>query len=155
MRFKERNDLANRCKEWIKDQIENNITIPFDTVHLVLAYLDVNGYLNEVVRCCDADKGDCMFNHWHETPNGEKYHICNLNQLAFSEHDDFYCAYGERRDKEMPTADVVEVVRCRDCTWWKSIFSWNGKEHKVCVRDASEPPREQNDFCSYGERSEE
>ena len=52
----------------------------------------------------------------------------------------------------IPTADVVEVVRCRDCTWWKSIFSWNGKEHKVCVRDASEPPREQNDFCSYGER---
>lgn len=52
-------------------------------------------------------------------------------------------------------ADVVEVVRCRDCTWWKSIFSWNGKEHKVCVRDASEPPREQNDFCSYGERRED
>lgn len=99
MRFKERNDLANRCKEWIKDQIENNITIPFDIVHLVLAYLDVNGYLNDVVRCCDADKGDCMFNHWHETPNGVKYHICNLNQLSFSEHDDFYCAYGERREE--------------------------------------------------------
>lgn len=46
----------------------------------------------EVVRC-----KDCMFNHWHETPHGEKYHICNLNQLAFSEHDDFYCAYGERK----------------------------------------------------------
>lgn len=54
-----------------------------------------------------------------------------------------------------PTADVVKVVRCRDCTWWKSIFSWNGKEHKVCVRDSSEPPREQNDFCSYGERRED
>lgn len=54
----------------------------------------------EVVRCCDADKGDCMFNHWHETPNGEKYHICNLNKLSFSEHADFYCAYGERREDE-------------------------------------------------------
>ena len=92
MRFKERNDLANRCKEWMKDQ-QNKITTPLDTVHMVLAYLDVNGYLNEVVRC-----KDCMFNHWHKTPNGEKYHICNLNQLAFSEHDDFYCAYGERRE---------------------------------------------------------
>lgn len=51
----------------------------------------------EVVRCCDADKGDCMFNHWHTTPNGEKYHICNLNKLSFSEHADFYCAYGERK----------------------------------------------------------
>ena len=57
--------------------------------------------------------------------------------------------------KNLPAADVVEVVRCRDCTWWKSIFSWNGKEHKVCIRDSSEPPREQNDFCSYGERRED
>ncbi|MBR2570002.1 MAG: hypothetical protein IKE34_12560, partial [Paenibacillus sp.] len=56
--------------------------------------------LVEVVRCCDADKGDCMFNHWHETPNGEKYHICNLNQLSFSEHADFFCAYGERREDD-------------------------------------------------------
>ena len=54
----------------------------------------------EVVRCCDAEKGDCMFNHWHETPHGKKYHICNLNQLAYSEHDDFYCAYGERREDD-------------------------------------------------------
>lgn len=57
--------------------------------------------------------------------------------------------------EDAPTADVVEVVRCRDCTWWKSIFSWNGKEHKVCVRDSSEPPREQNDFCSYAERKKD
>lgn len=55
---------------------------------------------------------------------------------------------------EMPTADVVEVVRCRDCTWWKSIFSWNGKEHKVCVRESAEPSRESDDYCSYGERRE-
>lgn len=54
----------------------------------------------EVVRCCDAEKGDCMFNHWHETPHGKKYHICNLTQSAFSEHDDFYCAYGERREDD-------------------------------------------------------
>ena len=54
MRFNERKNLANQCKEWMKDQIENNITIPFDTVHMVLAYLDVNGYLNKVVRCKDC-----------------------------------------------------------------------------------------------------
>ena len=59
----------------------------------------------EVVRCCDADKGDCMFNHWHETPNGDKYHICNLNQLSFSEHEDFYCAYGERREDDKGRSD--------------------------------------------------
>lgn len=94
MRFKERNDLANQCKEWMKDQ-QNKITTPLDTVHMVLAYLDVNGYLNEVVHC-----EHCMFNHWHKTPNGEKYHICNLNKLSFSEHADFYCAYGERKEED-------------------------------------------------------
>lgn len=60
--------------------------------------------------------------------------------------------YALRKLDEQPTADAVEVVRCRDCTWWKSIFSWNGKEHKVCVRESAEPPRESDDYCSYGER---
>ncbi len=55
----------------------------------------------------------------------------------------------------MATADVVEVVRCKDCTWWKSIFSWNGKEHKVCVRESTEPPRGSDDYCSFGERKED
>lgn len=54
-----------------------------------------------------------------------------------------------------PTANMVEVVRCKDCKWWKSIFSWNGKEHKVCVRESAEPPRESDDYCSYGERRED
>ena len=48
----------------------------------------------EVVRC-----KDCMFNHWHTTPHGNKVHICNLNSLIFSENADFYCAYGERREQ--------------------------------------------------------
>lgn len=56
---------------------------------------------------------------------------------------------------EQPTADVVEVVRCKECKWYKSIFSWNCKEHKVCVREPSEPPKEPNDYCSYGERIED
>lgn len=72
-----------------------------------------------------------------------------------SAYGDSCCEMFKKSIDEQPTADVVEVVRCRDCTWWKSIFSWNGKEHKVCVRDSSEPPREQNDFCSYGERRED
>ena len=70
MRFKERNDLANRCKRWMKDQLEDNITTPLDTVHMVLAYLEVNGYLNEIVRCSEVYP------------------------------QDFYCAFGERREDE-------------------------------------------------------
>lgn len=75
MRFNERKDLANRCKEWMKDQIENNITAPLDTVHIVLAYLDVNGYLNEVVRCKDCTR-----------------------QFICYHSDDYYCADAERRE---------------------------------------------------------
>lgn len=82
MRFKERKDLADRCKEWMKEQIENNITMPLDTVHAVLAYLDVNGYLNEVVRCKDCFKKESCrtFNVWAVPPS-----------------DDWFCADGERR----------------------------------------------------------
>ena len=53
---------------------------------------------------------------------------------------------------EQPTADAFEVVRCRDCKWWKTNYSWNGNEHKICVREAYEPLRNAEDFCSYGER---
>lgn len=94
MRFKERNDLANRCKEWMIDQLENNITTPLDTVHMVLAYLDVNGYLNEVVRC-----SECMWSRIKQTKYC-KYMICDLTNIAISEvyPQDFYCAFGERRE---------------------------------------------------------
>ena len=41
--------------------------------------------------------------------------------------------------KALPSADVVEVVRCKDCKWYKTNYSWNGKEHKVCVIEPYEP----------------
>ena len=53
---------------------------------------------------------------------------------------------------DFPTADVVEVVRCKDCKWYKSIFSWNGNEYKICVREPDETPI---DYCGYGERRED
>ena len=55
---------------------------------------------------------------------------------------------------ETPIVDAVPVVRCKDCKWWKTNYSWNGNEHKVCVREAYEPLRKAEDFCSRGERKE-
>lgn len=54
-----------------------------------------------------------------------------------------------------PTADVVEVVRCKDCKWWEAWIT--GSTIGRC-----ENPRnglvneysEETDFCSYGERKE-
>ena len=52
----------------------------------------------------------------------------------------------------LPSADAVEVVRCKDCKWYKKNYSWNGKEFKICAREPTEPSRRPDDFCSYGER---
>lgn len=58
-------------------------------------------------------------------------------------------------------ADVVEVVRCKDCKLWSSCLSKQEKQvlidtntDGVCeywMSDGLMP----NDFCSYGERKED
>ena len=47
--------------------------------------------------------------------------------------------------KAQPTADVVEVVRCKDCKHCADEF-WCGYHSSVCTPA---------DFCSYGERKEQ
>ena len=49
----------------------------------------------------------------------------------------------------VPSADVVEVVRCKDCEYWD--------DHERCdfwssIMSPYYP--EKNDYCSYGERAE-
>jgi hypothetical protein len=56
--------------------------------------------------------------------------------------------------RKSPTADVVEVVRCKDCKY-KTVTS-DGEynpEDIVCEYFMSDGFRE-TDFCSYGERVE-
>lgn len=57
--------------------------------------------------------------------------------------------------EEVPTADVVEVVRCKNCKWWKSSFTWNGKDVKVCVKDPYEPSHTEDFYCADGERRDD
>ena len=55
-------------------------------------------------------------------------------------------------DKE-PTADVVPVVRCKDCKYYKAqkqSVNWKNKK-KYCCRVVALKVNE-NDYCSYGER---
>lgn len=54
----------------------------------------------------------------------------------------------------LPSVDAVEVVRCKNCKWYKTNYSWNGKEHKVCVIEPYEPVRKGDDFCSRGEQKD-
>ena len=53
----------------------------------------------------------------------------------------------------MPTADVVEVVRCKDC---KHFDAYEGEEHKGDCGElvGLESCVYEDDFCSYGERKE-
>lgn len=55
----------------------------------------------------------------------------------------------------IPSADAVEVVRCKECVFYEDVEDWNGNVHKCCYlrADVYLPKRKPNDFCSYGERS--
>ena len=59
-------------------------------------------------------------------------------------------AYAEIR--EMPAADVAEVVRCKDCEYLVNA-TINANGFLIC--DISDMEIAQDDFCSYGERMEE
>lgn len=49
----------------------------------------------------------------------------------------------------IPAADVVEVVRCKDCRYWDDDRRCNGIKNGLVVEYTDE-----DDFCSYGERKD-
>ena len=53
-----------------------------------------------------------------------------------------------------PTADVVEVVRCKDCKFWGIPHANDIEKSHYCCRDNMwcMPLRFADDYCSYGER---
>lgn len=52
---------------------------------------------------------------------------------------------------QAPAADVVEVVRCKDCKYWEK-----GKDYEPYCNHWGNMMTEtkEDDFCSYGERKE-
>lgn len=62
--------------------------------------------------------------------------------------------------KTLPTADVVEVVRCKDCRFWDEFFTdpITSYQYGFCNNDkwrdveGWEQETTGQDFCSYGER---
>ena len=74
---------------------------------------------------------------------------------VFSYRNGEECFDGEDFEElinEAPTADVVEVVRCKDCIHWGGTAfgficrKFSGIENKICMGA--------DHYCSYGERSE-
>ena len=71
---------------------------------------------------------------------------------AYGDYDHYTDGYDECVDRveDFPTADVVEVVRCKDCIHLN-------KERMLCTNDKIRlfnigHPTFSNHFCSYGER---
>lgn len=49
--------------------------------------------------------------------------------------------------------DVVEVVRCKDCKWSDWYKAVNGEHRCYCMEHGTSGHTD-DDYCSYGERSE-
>lgn len=54
-------------------------------------------------------------------------------------------------EKEKVLADIVEVVRCKDCLY--SHFNTSSLRYS-CQREYPRQHREEDDYCSYGKRRE-
>jgi hypothetical protein len=55
--------------------------------------------------------------------------------------------------KQIPAADVAEVVRCKDCKHWSRDGNGYGDDESHCTNpDGLDNYAKADDFCSYGER---
>lgn len=59
--------------------------------------------------------------------------------------------------RNITAADVVEVVRCKDCKYVKMLVDIIGEPHLFCCngRSINRMKVEFDDYCSCGERKEE
>lgn len=57
--------------------------------------------------------------------------------------------------EEAPTADVVEVVRCKDCKYCNTYMSWNNRKYLGCTYNGLITEIDADHYCSHGERREE
>jgi hypothetical protein len=71
-----------------------------------------------------------------------------LLQMPFTDLDDAWEAV-----HKTPAADVVEVVRCKDCQHYIDGHCYV-KNRKPFSYDVNIHSCKENDFCSYGERKE-
>ena len=82
--------------------------------------------------------------------NEKKY--VEVNDLLQHLPDEPYKGATRRVLHQAPAADVVEVVRCRDCKYYEQA-KLNNKGFLTCPASGMEIT--EVDFCSYGERREQ
>ena len=90
-----------------------------------------------------------------------KKQISDFKRMVQSPNSDYLTGYvcalsvTEGMIAGIPTADVVEVVRCKDCRCFMPIIL-NGKvqERGYCTLGCDWVNRKETDFCNYGKRKE-
>lgn len=77
------------------------------------------------------------------------------------DNDDLYAKFKEREKAGFPckdylNADVVEVVRCKDCKHWDTsdIHSTQFPDNRRCRGTLGKIYTEPNFYCAYGERKD-
>lgn len=56
--------------------------------------------------------------------------------------------------EDTPAADVVEVVRCKDCKWYQNLEIVDKVQTRCFNLAGLSRVCNPNDFCSYGERKD-
>lgn len=61
---------------------------------------------------------------------------------------------GLKTNYKQSTADVVEVVRCKDCKWYQNLEIVDKVQTRCFNLAGLSRVCNPNDFCSYGERKD-
>ena len=80
-------------------------------------------------------------------------HRLNFLMAENGEYDHYTSGFDEAvtRVENFPAADVVEVVRCKDCLYSRERYGHLECIHGVSYRNTWNKP---DFFCAYGERKE-
>ena len=90
-----------------------------------------------MAKYVDCEKAKEMFNRYYHNLQGSEAQtlVCDMKQAFL----------------ELPAADVVEVVRCKDCKFYKKDTDYC-KEHNKGYCEFDNTVKSKMHFCGYGER---
>lgn len=84
------------------------------------------------------------------SPSGERYRVRNIDNFPI----EVQLEAVQKKIREAPIIDAVEVVRCKDC-----VFASKDAIHRISLKCEKFSPGPYThrvqplDFCSYGERN--
>ena len=103
----------------------------------------LEGLTMELIDKAELMKYPIRIDHYDKEHGNEDFVLGIESVLEFAE--------------QLPTIDMVEVVRCKDCVWKGFYKSGNGKYYPQCQNPdcgmISVVEIVDTDYCSYGRRS--